>query len=152
MFCALWLLFHKLWWLIIRILVSLNLKCAKPKTPGVNFTIILCPVLRMHIPKAQKVLMTWLSFLCFWDLFEKKLCVKCWWNRPLFFQTFEKGSERDRKAERERVTEWQYVYLCDWVFDIFKYWITKWLKSFPIDHFHWCSTDLKPSYLYNYNV
>jgi len=37
-------------------------------------------LLHTHIPKAQKTLMSWLYFLCFWDLRVYKLQVKCWWN------------------------------------------------------------------------
>jgi len=36
-----------------------------------------------QIPKAQKRLTTWLSFLRFWDLRVQKLLVERWWNWPL---------------------------------------------------------------------
>jgi len=52
-------------------------------TSGVNFINVLHEAFTNTYPKSYKKLMTWLSFLCIWDLCVKKLQVKCWWNWPL---------------------------------------------------------------------
>ncbi len=50
--------------IIISVLVSFSLMFYKQ-------------ILRMQIPKAQKILMTLLYFLCFWDLRVQNLLVEC---------------------------------------------------------------------------